>query len=241
MSHRKLNNKQVDILLTVLRFRYVTTNNLARQRNISHNSAYSALQILHDNGFLGKKHQKSYRLQNKPASYFLTPQAVKFLRNDKFDLDGDMLNGRLREKTRSAEFIDQQVAIHSAYLDVEQELGEEAVIRTGAEMLGTEGIIKPLPSLYVKPTNGNHYFIELTDSQHLFIAKKRIRKYIENYESYEWEWDEYPDVRIVRKSKADRAKLEAYAEEKMDDNYLDDDDFRFIVQQSSVKDRTEPV
>ncbi len=62
MSERKLNHKQHDLLLIAYSFRYVTTDNLAKQRNISTNAAYSALEILHDNEYLGKIHKKSYRL-----------------------------------------------------------------------------------------------------------------------------------------------------------------------------------
>ena len=122
-------------------------------------------------------------------------------------------------------------------MDIEHELGRDAVIQTGSEMANIEGIIIPVPSLYVKPNSGNHYFVELTDGQHLFIAKKRIRKYIDNYEADEWEWEKYPDVRIVRKSKVDRNKLVDYVEEKMDDNYLDDDDFSFIIKQNPIRRR----
>ncbi len=225
MNTRKLNNKQIDTLITAFRFRYVTTKNLARQRNISHNSAYSALETLHNNGYLGKKHQKSYRLLNKSARYYLTPQAVAYLRKSGLGLNEDILNSRLREKSRTSDFIDMQVAIHKAYLDIDDELGGKATIQTGSEMAGQEGVIKPYPSLYVQPTEGRHYFVELADGQHLFLVKKRIRKYIEHYESDEWEWDEYPNVRIVRKSKADQTKLIDYIEEKMDDTYLDEDDF----------------
>jgi len=58
------------------------------------------------------------------------------------------------------------------------------------------------------------------------LVKKRIRKYIEHYESNEWGWDDYPGVHIVRKSKADQQKLKDYIEEKMDDNYLDEEDLK---------------
>jgi hypothetical protein len=229
MSERKLTTKQIETLLITYRFRFITTNNLARHKQITHNSAYSALEILAKNGYLGRKHNKSYRLQNKPASYYLKPQAVTYLSKSDLDVNKDVLKSRFREHTKSAEFIDQQIAIHEAYLDLLQQMGDSAEILIGAEMTSIEGMIKPAPSLFVKPTKGRIYFIELTDGQHLFIVKKRIRKYIENYEADEWEWDEYPDVYILRNSKADRNKLEAYIEECMDDAYLDEEDLQFMV------------
>jgi len=61
---RKLNNNQIQNLKTVLKFRYVTTDNLAKYQSISMNSAYSALEILYKAGCLEKIYEKSYRLLN---------------------------------------------------------------------------------------------------------------------------------------------------------------------------------
>lgn len=230
MSERKLNQKQHDLILIVYRFRYVTTENLAKQRNISTNAAYSALEILHAGEYLGKIHKKSYRLQNKSARYYLAPKAIKYLQQVMPDTS---LDSRLRERTRSEAFIDQQVAIHGACVALGLKYGDDAVIMTGPEMSDIEGIIKPLPSLFVKPKQQKHYFIELTDGQHLFIVKKRIRKYIDHYESDDWEWGQYPDVHVVRSSKSGLRKLKEYADEKMEDAYLDEDDFSFVFRSLS--------
>ncbi|MFZ2545164.1 MAG: hypothetical protein WAW80_04255 [Candidatus Saccharimonadales bacterium] len=241
MTDRKLNIKQIDILKTAYTFRYLTTDNLARHRKITHNSAYSALKILHSNGYLGMKYNKSYRLMNKSARYYLTPQAIKYLRLSESGLNKDILNSRLREKSKLSDFVDYQVAVHAAYLDVKQVLGDDTVVQTATELAETEGVIKPCPALYVQCSDSTNFFVELTDEQHLFLVKKRIRKYIENYESDDWEWDTYPNVRIVRRLKADRNKLKAYIEEKMDDNYLDESDFSFEVVSRVVINLPEPI
>jgi len=241
MSNRKLNTKQIDILKTAYLFRYLTTDNLAKHRNLTHNSAYSALKILHTNGYLGIKYNKNYRLMNKSARYFLTPQAIKYLRQADLDLNEDILSARLREKDKSSDFVDYQVAVYAAYLDVREALGSEAVIQTATELAEIEDVIKPYPALYVQSSDNAPFFVELTGNQHLFLVKKRIRKYIEHYESNDWPWETYPNVRIVRRSKADRKKLEAYIEEKMDDNYLDESDFSFEVASRVVIYRPEPI
>ncbi len=228
---RKLNDKQLDVLITILRFRYVTADNLALYRNITHNSAYSALEILSKAGYIGKLHDKSYRLMNKSARYYLTKQGVDLLKTIVEPEQPEAIwKSRLRDATRSTDFIDQQVALHAAYNILHGQLGDSADIETTLELYGTEGIIKPIPGLLVTPKRGNHYFVELTDNQHLFLIRKRIRKYIQNYDNHEWEWEEYPDVYIVRTSTAnDRTRLRKYASQKMEEAYLDDEDFTFKV------------
>lgn len=226
---RQLNEKQLTTLLLILRFRFVTADNLAHTRNITHNSAYSALEILNNTGYLGKIHDKSYRLLNKSARYFLTPQALVYLRDlEDGKLDKSLLQNRRHDDRKSQVFIDQQVAIHTAYTELARRFGAENVF-VASDLTRIEGIIRPLPGLYIKAPDRRHFFVEQVDGQHLFLAKKRIRKYIENYDNNEWEWDTYPDVYFVCSNASDRSRLKKYVEEQMDNSYLDEDDFSFYV------------
>lgn len=228
--NRKLNNKQINNLKTILKFRYVTANNLAQYLGITHNSAYSTLEILCTNGYIGKIHNKNYRLLNKSAQYYLTLQSIKFLRDEVgVKLENTTWNSRKSDCNKGDDFIDLQVAVHSAYNKLKGLYGNKVDILTALDLHGTEGIIKPLPGLLVKTESGNQSFIEMTGNQHLFIVKKRIRKYIENYEAGEWGWDKYPNVYIVRDSPSDRTRLRKYVEQQMEDCYLDDSDFSFNI------------
>ena len=167
---------------------------------------------------------------NKSARYYLSLQALAYLRKEtKVQIDDAIWNSRKSDGKKSTDFIDQQVAIHAAYNELKARYGDEITIMTGLEQHGTEGIIKPLPGLLVEPKSAKHCFVELTDGQHLFIVKKRIRKYIENFEAEEWEWEEYPDVYIVRSSTSDRARLRKYVEQQLDDGNLYEDDFSFHI------------
>ena len=233
---RQLNDKQITTLKTVLRFRYVTTDNLAVYRSITQNSAYSSLEILMKAGYLGKIHDKSYRLLNKAARYFVTPEGVAYLRDSiGLTLPDAIWSSRKKDGKRSSDFIDRQVAVHATYNVLKESLGENAQMNTGLELYGTEGIIKPLPGLLVVPKSGKHFFVEISDGEHLFLTKKRIRKYIENYEQNDWEWDKFPDVYFVRSSAADKTRLRKYAETRMEDGYLDQDDFSFYFVSSVDK------
>ncbi len=228
---RKLNYKQTIILRLVLRFRYVTSDNLAVTRNITQNSAYSALEILNKADYLGKIYDKSFRLQNKSARYYLTQQAIDYLRKTiDINLADNIWISRKNDSKRSTDFIDYLVSIHSSYNKLKSQSDNDVMVKTALELYDIEGIIKPLPSLMVEPKHGNSFFVELTDSQHLFLIKKRIRKYIENYDSNDWEWAKYPNIYLIRaNSPSDRSKLRQYIKEIIDDNYLDDDDFSFLV------------
>ena len=227
---RQLNNNQIQNLKTVLKFRYVTTDNLARYQSITTNSAYSALEILNKASYLGKIYEKSYRLLNKSARYFLTQQALMFLRSQAdIQLADAIWKSRKTDGKKTPDFTDLQVALHAAYNDLMARFGDKIAIDTALELHGTEGVIKPLPGLLVRPNTGKNFFVEVADGQHLFFIRKRIRKYIENYESNEWEWDTYPNVYFIRSSASDRTRLRKFVYQLMEDNYLDDDDFTFHI------------
>jgi len=231
---RKLNDKQVHILLLTFKFRYLATDNLAKLRSISHNSSYSALNKLTEREYLGRKHNKSYRLQNKSARYYLTPKAVVYLQDPKFNLDPEILATRRHEDKKSTSFIDHQVAIVDAFIGIKattQYVIHRILTASDISKDDRESYPRPLPNLeilYETDTEDsyNRTLVDIyPDDQHLFIAKKRIRQYIQHYEDREWQWDEYPSVLIVRRSKAHVKNLNAYIEEKMEDMYLDEDDF----------------
>jgi len=227
---RQLNNNQIQNLKTVLKFRYVTTDNLAHYQSITTNSAYSALEILKKAGYLEKIYEKSYRLLNKSARYFLTQQALTFLRvQADIKLDDAIWKSRKTDGKKTPDFIDLQVALHAAYNELVARFGDKIAIDTGLELHGIEGVIKPLPGLLVRPNTGKNFFVEVADGQHLFFVRKRIRKYIENYESNEWEGDTYPNVYVIRSSASDRTRLRKFVYQLMEDNYLDDDDFTFHI------------
>lgn len=237
----KLNDKQLLTLKLTYKFRYLTTDTLARRRDITHNSAYSALTILTQRGYLGRKHTKAYKLQNKSARYHLTLKAVKLLSQHEYGLNKKVLLTRRYEDKKSQAFIDLQVSIMEAYLDIKEVLEEpeKLIILTATEMAKLEdaGFIRPLPSLYIHyPKTGFQCFMDIIpDDQHLFLAKKRIRKYLEHCESGEWETNKYPNVYLVRRSASDRKRLKAYINEKMDDNYLDEDDINIQVINTPVE------
>ena len=228
---RKLNTNQIQNLKTVLRFRYVTTDNLAKYQSITTNSAYSALEILYKAGYLEKIHEKSYRLLNKSARYLLSSKAQTYLRGASgMQLSDNVWKSRKNDDKKTQDFIDLQIALHAAYNDLMERFGGKATIDTGLELHDTEGIIKPLPGLLVTTNKGRRFFVEVVDGQHLFFIRKRIRKYIENYESNEWEWDKYPNVYFIRsESASDRTRLRKFIEQQMEDSYLDETDFTFYV------------
>lgn len=230
-THRTyLNKNQILILKLAYKFRYLTSTTLNRRLQRSHNAANNALNILHESGYLHKIYDKSFRLQNKSARYCLTTKALQFLSDESLGLSKRVLSSRRYEQNKTEDFMDFQVAIFTAYLDLKESTTDDLVIFTATEMATLRGFLRPVPSLFVQnKTSGRSYFIELTQGQHLFLVKKRIRKYIDHYQSDVWTGNTYPEIIIVRDSSSDRRRLKLYAENQMDEKYLDEGEISFKI------------
>ncbi len=77
---RQLSVKQIGLLKLVYKFRFVSTDLLAEAESRDRSTVYECLYVLEKQGFVAKRYDKTYRLAGKPASYFLTPQAIGLLR-----------------------------------------------------------------------------------------------------------------------------------------------------------------
>lgn len=62
----------------------------------------------------------------------------------------------------------------------------------------------------------------------MFLAKKRIRKYIDHYVAEKWE-GKYPEVIIVRSRESERKQLDWYIKQHLEEKYLDEDEIRIRV------------
>lgn len=108
-------------------------------------------------------------------------------------------------------------------------LGVGTSIFTATELYDIEDVIRPLPGLFVQPAAGNHFFVEVTDGQPLFMVRKRIKKYIQNHEDHDWDWKIYPDIYFIRSKASDRTRLRRFVTEQMDNRFLKQSDLAIRV------------
>jgi predicted transcriptional regulator len=72
---KKLNEEQVAVLQLLWRFRFASNEQIAKyQQKPNSKAVQKRLKILEDQGLIAKRYDKSYKLQGKPAAYYLTPR-----------------------------------------------------------------------------------------------------------------------------------------------------------------------
>jgi hypothetical protein len=121
---RKLTQNQIDVLLLLYKFRFVTSNLLTQKLKLKHrNSINSRLQILEDQEYIGRRYDKSYKLLNKPASYFMLPKGFAVLRG----MDG-ISNNTLKNMYKDAQatdgFVERSLTSFGIYNKLENIFGQ---------------------------------------------------------------------------------------------------------------------
>src|SRR4051812_36530457 len=79
---RKLNQKQLDTLELLYRFRFMTTGLLTQLEGRKHITvAYSRLRNLHEHGYIGRHYDGEKQIRGEYATYYLKQDGVTALKN----------------------------------------------------------------------------------------------------------------------------------------------------------------
>lgn len=194
LEHRPPNNKQLDILRLLYRFRFATTELLTQALELkSKIKMNERLKILLDQKYLGRNFEPEYRLLRKHASYYLLPmgiEALKHIPDNKFD--EQTLRNIRKDKTASDQFIDYCLDIFALYCRLKSELGDGLQFFTKSQLVNRYDYFSEfVPSVYVRVIGDDSekdYFLEyLQSSKPFFTVIQRLKQYIEYADSGEWE------------------------------------------------------
>jgi len=218
---RKLNQNQLDVLLLLYKFRFATSNLLTQKLKLQHrNSINSRLQILKDQQYIGRKYDKSYKLMNKPASYFMLPNGFAVLRG----MDGisnNVLKNMYKDASATDAFTERSLVIFAIYNKLESIFGQRFDMFSKSELNGMEGMPAMLPDglIRLKTSDSPHareryhslYYVE--EKQPLFAISSIITKQIEYGDSEDWQelFGKPPAVIIICDSPALERRLHRQA------------------------------
>lgn len=208
-KERKLNKGQVEVLKLLYRYRFTTSELLAKFEGQKHlQVTRSRLATLEKQGYIGRRYDSSYKLLGRFASYYLLPKGLRYLRS----IDAakpQAIKMMYNDPKASDKFVDFCLAVCRTAQALIAFYGEEASVFTRTELLDYDYFPQPQPDLYlsIKRKTTRHYFVDLyDDATPAFVLVKKIKKYAEHYESGEWEstGSDYPEVIIACTS--DRAE-----------------------------------
>lgn len=220
-SHRKLTSNQIHTLKLLYKFRFLSPGLLAEYRGTTTWSAQNTFNILSGYALVGKRHSKLHKIDRKPASYHLTPLALKLLR-DEYGFNELVLHARYKDRTVRQSFIENHLSIINIYLSIRKEHPNGFKMFTKYEIHGQTKFPEQLPDLYLQrkkshPKKPDEIVIDyIPANQQKWVTKKRVDQYLEHFESSSWPAQTYPAVLFYVENNDIAVFINKYASERKD-------------------------
>ena len=173
--HNKLSEKQISILITIYRFRFITIPLLAKLNAVSNQSMSGSIKVLEESGLVNKRYSSSYKLQGKAARYFLSPKAIKLFQ-DNDDINQHSLNLFYKTKLLSEDAVDSHIQTLQTYIDYKAKLTSNYTLKTKYELYKHEDQPDPPSDIYGQSNKNQQsdIFIEIHNNKQNFIIQKRL-------------------------------------------------------------------
>jgi len=237
-KHRPINSQQLQLLITLYKFRFATTKLIASSQGSKYTRVILArLKILVDQGYIGMNYDSSYKLQGKPASYYLLPKGIQVLRQQKF-ADPKVLNQIYYDKNKDDTHITHRLNVFKTYIAIKQQYPKAFQFYSKSELSSWKHLLRDLTDAYlsrnakVEMDNNSTSVSQLTSSDYFLSyyeasarfwrIKNSIRRYIAYAESEKWQKatkKDFPTVLIACETKALERRLRNLTEREADTSW----------------------
>ncbi|HEX7963049.1 MAG TPA: replication-relaxation family protein [Candidatus Saccharimonadales bacterium] len=194
-------SKQLAVLKLLYRFRFGTTDLLARALELKDGRyIHTRLEALVGQEYVGKNYDSTYKLEGKPATYYLLPKAFAALKKQHKatgkELSGKTLRNAYKDKEASNEFIARKLAVFAIYDRLRATHGANLKFWTKDQLNFDKYAYfpKPMPDVYltilpegIRPRERCFFLNYLDDDTPFFVHVRRLQKYIEYVQAEEWE------------------------------------------------------
>lgn len=188
----KISPSQTSILLALLKYRFLTTDLLAELLKKDRSTIYERLAVLVDQEYVIKKYSSTYRIDRRPASYYLAPAGIRYLKSRGLERtqihykNRDFSESQIDEYYRYPKF---SLCIHRNY---------PQTFRTYSKyQLAPEDYLSPMPWLLLSPDDEDapELFMEyIPAGEQSWIIRKRINQHIDSSEEADYR---YPYLLLV--------------------------------------------
>lgn len=198
---KNITKKQLAVLKQLYRFRFGTSDLLARSLDLKDGRyIHMRLDALVKQEYIGKNYDSSYKLEGKPATYYLLPKAFaalkQYVKTDGKEVSLKSLRNAYKDKEASERFIAKKLAVFTIYDKLRASYGESLGFWT-KEQLNFDKYdyfpeLKPDAYLTITPEGPRPrdrcFFLNyLDDETPFFVHVRRLQKYVDYVEAGEWE------------------------------------------------------
>ncbi len=184
------------------KFRFISVPLLASYKHKNKVTILRTLTTLIKLELVEKQYNPSYRIQGKPARYYLSNKGLKYLR-DSHDLNDSVLHAYYKNKSVTEDFAGHQLQVMAISTALKQQYPGVFHSYTKAEIWSDDQFPEAKPDLYLNfknntTSNGSSdYFVEVHINTPLYLIKKRLRQLVEHYDDGDWPSQPYPTLLFI--------------------------------------------
>lgn len=203
-SGKKLTAQQQRVLSLLFKFRFVSAGLLADVMGIKKASTYEVLEVLTNRGLLTKVYESSFRIDRKPAYYYLNKQGVTTVRKV-LDVKESVVHALYKNDEMTDDFVEHCMKTMRCFVALRQYLPDGSDIFSKTEINRFHQFPKNRPDLYIRTPSGNEAIIVLADNKPPYITRKRFDEIVTHSEDEGWDGD-YPHICFILRD--ERAKYD---------------------------------
>lgn len=189
-----LSTTQLHNLTLLYKFRFTTIPLLTQYKQLKSNSLQRTFNALLKAGYVHRIFEASYKIDRKPAIYFLSNKGIAALKKDT-RFKPDVPHTYYKNADVSDSFVQHCVDTLAVFIVLRPTYGDSYQLFTRQEIMSLDDFPETKPDLFIY--GDQEYFISLVHDTPSFIAQKRLTEYIAHFEDEGWDLKPYPALLFV--------------------------------------------
>ena len=207
--------------MLIYKFRFITIPLLTTYKSLKSNSLQRTFDILLQENYIGRRFDITYKIDRKPAVYYLAAKGIATLKADS-RFSSALLHSYYKNKSVSEDFMKHATDTLNIYNVLKLSYGESFEIFTKQELSQFEDFPETKPDLFLRGTK--EYFITLAYDVQPFLIRKRLTEYITHYDESGWGRGDYPALLFIFSDSNNEQRFLEYAKLSLESAGIDADE-----------------
>ena len=163
---QKLSGQQQRILKLLFKFRFVSAGLLAMVMGIRREGVYQVLEQLVAKKLVTKVYEAKYRIDRKPAYYYLNKTGVTAVRK-LMDAKESVVHALYKNDEMTDDFVSHSMTLMQCYVSIMKYLPDGSDIFSKTEINRFKQFPKNRPDLYIRTPDGKEAIVVIVDDKPL--------------------------------------------------------------------------
>lgn len=224
---KKLTAQQQYVLKLLFKFRFVSAGLLADVMGIRKPSIYQVLEQLVENRLVAKVYESSFRIDRKPAYYYLNKTGTTTVRK-LMEVKESVVHTLYKNDAMTADFVNHCLTLIQCYVAIKKYLPAGSDVFSKTEINRFPQFPRTRPDMYVRTPEGHEAIVIIVEDKPQYIVRKRFEEILIHSEDEGWNRD-YPHICFILKDTAAMSSFLHTTKKKIENMGIGDDELRVLA------------